>query len=170
MTVEHRPPEYRPGMTLADLPIPPDARVTRKWPPQMVEMADHIGAWHTLRLIDAKGGEQVRVPLDPERSPFRGILDAPLVRIMARVYGGNELELPVGRAVLNEARRAPVLASVRKGDITVRAAAKILGTSRTYMSELVNRTAEASGAEPLRRPARGDDRQIEMFQSDDHSR
>lgn len=165
MTAEVPPTEYRPGMTLADLPIPPDAGVTRKWPPQMVEMADHIGAYQTLRLIDAKGGEQVRVPLDPERSPFREVLDARLVRVMAQIYGGNELELPVGRAVLNEARRAPVLASVRNGDMTVREAAKILGTARTYVSELVNRTAEASGAAPLRRPRRGDDRQIEMFET-----
>lgn len=157
--------EYRPGMTVADLPIPADAQVTRKWPAQMVEMADHIGAYHTLRLIDAKGGEQVRVPRDPERSPFRGVLDARLCRVMAQVYGANELELPVGRAVLNEARRAPVLASVRNGDMTVREAARILGTARTYVSELVNRTAEASGAEPLRRPKRGDDRQIEMFEA-----
>jgi hypothetical protein len=155
-------------MTLADLPIPADAKVTRKWPPQMVEMADHIGAYHTLRLIDARGGQQVRVPIDPERSPFRDVLDARLVRVMAQVYGGNELELPVGRAVLSEARRAPVLASVRAGDMTVREAAKILGTARTYVSELVNRTAEASGAVPLRRPRRGDDRQIDMFERTPH--
>ena len=158
-------PEYRPGMTLADLPIPQDAKVTRKWPAQMIEMADHIGAYHTLRLIDRFGGQQIRVPMDAERSPFREVLDARLVRLMSQIYGNNELELPVGRAVLAEARRAPILASVRNKDMTVREAARVLGTARTYVSELVNRTTEASDAEPLRRPKRGDDRQIEMFAS-----
>lgn len=155
--------EYHPGMVLADLPIPDSARVTRKWPAQMVEMADHIGAYHTLRVIDQLGGQQIRVPLDPERSPFRQILDRRLVRLMAHIYGGNELQLPVGRHALDEARRAPVLASVRNKDITVREAAKILGTARTYVSQLVNRSQEACGAEPLRRPSRGDSRQIDMF-------
>ncbi len=157
--------EYRPGLTLGDLPIPLDARVTGKWPVQMVEMADHIGPYHTLRVIERLGGQQVRVPLDPDKSPFRTMLDARMVRLMAQIYGGNELELPVGRAVLAEARRAPVLASVRNGDMTVREAARILGTARTYVSELVNRSAEASGAAPLRRPNRGDSRQIDMFET-----
>lgn len=155
--------EYRPDLTLADLPIPIDAPVTRKWPGQMIEMADHIGAYHTLRVIERFGGQQIRVPIDPERSPFREILDARLVKLMARIYGGNELELPVGRNVLAEARRAPVLASVRNGDMTVREAARILGTARTYVSELVNRTNEANGAVPMRRPSRVDSRQIDMF-------
>ncbi len=156
---------YHPGLTLADLPLPEDAKITRKWPAQMIEMADHIGAWHTLQLIDRLGGQQLRVPMDPERSPFREVLDARRVRIMAQIYGGNELELPVGRAALDEARRAPVLASVRNGDMTVREAARILGTARTYVSQLVNRTSEAANAEPLRRPSSGDDRQIDMFES-----
>lgn len=163
MTAEDRPPEYRHGMTLADLPLPADAKVTRKWPAQMVEMADHIGVYATLRLIEALGGQQLRVPIDPERSPFRKVLDARQVRIMAHVYGRNVLQLPVGRAALNEARRAPLIASVRNGDITVSEAARILGTARSYVSELVNGSTEAFGTQPLRRPRRADDRQIEMF-------
>ncbi|WJY18705.1 hypothetical protein QQS45_00170 [Alteriqipengyuania flavescens] len=152
----------RPELTLADLPIPRTAKVTRKWPAQMVEMADHIGAFHTLHLIAAFGGQQMRIPLDPDRSPFRDVLDPQRVDLMARIYGGNELELPVGRAALDEARRAPVLASVRAGDMTVREAARILGTARTYVSQLVNRTAEAEGAAPL--PSRRvDKRQLDMF-------
>ena len=158
--------EYRPDMTLADLPIPEDAQVTDKWPAQMVEMADHIGPLATLRLIDQLGGQQVRVPLDPERSPFRDVLSPSLVRTMAQIYGGNELELPVARPALTEARRASVLASVIKKDITVREAARILGTARTYVSYLINRSTEGRGAEPLRRPRHGDDRQIELFKVD----
>lgn len=155
--------EYRPGMTLADLPIPQDAQVTRKWPAQMVEMADHIGPYATLQLIDHFGGEQVRVPLDPDRNPFRDVLGPKLAATFSRIYGGNELELPVAKAARDEARRAPVLASVRNKDMTVREAARILGTARTYVAQLVNRSREAENAAPLRRPSRDDDRQIDLF-------
>ena len=157
--------EYRPGMTLADLPIPKDARVTSKWPAQMVEMADHIGAYPTLMVIDHFGGQQVRVPLDPDRNPFRDVLGPDLAATFSRVYGGNELELPVAKPARDEARRAPVLASVRNKDMSVREAAKILGTARTYVAQLVNRSREAVNAEPLRRPSRSDDRQIDLFEA-----
>ncbi len=156
-------PEYRPGMTLADIPFPEDAQPTSKWPAQMVELADHIGGYNALRLIERFGGQQIRVSKDPERSPFREVLNARLVARIAQIYGGSVLELPVGRQALAEARRAPILASVRNGDMTVREAAKIIGTARTYVAQLVNRSEEACDAEPLRRPKRGDDRQIEMF-------
>ena len=150
-------------MTLADLPIPADVKPTHKWPAQLVEISDVIGPCAALRLIDRFGGQQVRVPKDPERSPFREVLDARQVKIMAQIYGNDRLELPVARAALDEARRAPILASVRNGDMTVREAAKIIGTARTYVAQLVNRSDEACDAQPLRRPKRGDDRQIEMF-------
>jgi hypothetical protein len=155
---------YFPGMTLADLPIPRDVAVTRCWPDQLVEMADHIGPYHSLRVIERFGGRKIYVAADVERNCLREILDAKLTKIMSHVYGRQEIDLPVARAALTEARRAPVIASVRNGDMTVAEAARILGTARTYVSQLVNRSREAEDAVPLRRPTLRDPRQIEMFE------
>lgn len=155
---------YFPGMTLADLPIPRDVVVTRRWPEQLVEMADHIGAYHALRVVERFGGQKIYVAADPERNVLREVLDARLTRIASHVYGRQEIDLPVARAALTEARRAPVIASVRNGDMTGAEAARILGTARSYISELVNRSREAEDAVPLRRPPSGDPRQIEMFE------
>ena len=158
---------YQPGMTLDDIPIPENASVTGLWPEQMIEMADHIGAYHTLRVIAEFGGQQVDIAKSPERNVLRAVLDARLTRIMSAVYGGNELELPVGRPALNEARRASLIASVRNADMTVREAARIAGTARTYMSRLVNHTQEGIGSPPLRRISRHDPRQIDLFRPTD---
>lgn len=155
---------YFPGMRLEDLPIPHDVAMTRLWPAQLVEMADHIGAYHAMRIVERFGGQQIYVSADPERNCLREVLDARLTRIMSHVYGRQEIEVPVARAALTEARRAPVIASVRNGDMTVAEAARILGTARTYVSQLVNRSREAAGVEPLRRPSLRDPRQIEMFE------
>jgi len=154
---------YFPGMRLEDLPIPHDVAMTGRWPAQLVEMADHIGAYHAMRIVERFGGQQIYVSADPERNCLREVLDARLTRIMSHVYGRQEIEVPVARAALMEARRAPVIASVRNGDMTVAEAARILGTARTYVSQLVNRSREAAVAEPLRRPSLRDPRQIEMF-------
>ncbi len=158
---------YFPGMRLEDLPIPRDVAATMRWPDQLVEMADHIGAFHALRVVERFGGQKIYVAADPERNCLRDILDARLTRIMSHVYGRQEIDLPVARHALTEARRAPVIASVRNGDMTVAEAARILGTARTYVSQLVNRSQEAEGAAPLRRPSLRAPRQIEMFAPSD---
>lgn len=150
-------------VTLDDLPIPKDARVTSKWPAQMVEMADHIGAYDTLRVIERFGGQQVWIAADPERNLLRAVLDARKTRLMSEIYRSNELELPTGKAALAEARRASVIASVRNGDMTVRAAAKLLRTARTYVSRLVNQTDEGRDAKPLPRVQKHDPRQVSIF-------
>lgn len=155
---------YFPGMTLADLPIPKDIAITRVWPEQLVEMADHIGAYHALRVVERFGGQKIYVAADAERNILREVLDARLTKITSHVYGRQEIDLPVARAALTEARRAPVIASIRNGDMTVAEAARILGTARSYVSRLVNRSNEAEGAAPLRRPSLRDPRQIEMFE------
>ncbi len=158
-------PEYHPDMKLADLPIPETVTVTDKWPEQMQEMAAHIGPYHTLRIIERFGGQQVYIASDPEKNLFRVILDASLTRTMSQIYGRSEMELPTGKGALNEAKRAPVLASVRNGDMTVREAARILASARSYISRLVNQSEEGQSAQPLRRPGKHDPRQIDMFET-----
>lgn len=133
---------------LADLPIPRDVRPGPGWTGQMLEMAAHIGPYATLRLVAAHGGEQVHVPRDPAASPFLDCVDADTAATIAWVYGGtgNRLDVPVARAAVDRARRAVVLAAVRAGKISGADAARIIGTSRTYLAHLVNATDEGRDA------------------------
>ena len=137
---------------LADLPIPRDVRVDRRWPEQLKEFSDHIGPYHALQIVDRLGGRQIRVPSDVTRSPFRDVLPQAIADKLSFVFAGCELEIPVARDALTFARRQPVIASVRAGKITGRCAAIILGTARTYVSELVNRTDEGIGYDPIELP------------------
>ena len=138
---------------LADLPIPADVVPGKGWTGQMLEMADHIGAYATLCLVAAHGGEQVHVPRDAAASPFLDCLDQDSAAKVAWVYGGtgNRLDVPVGRVAVDRARRAIVLAAVRAGKLTGADATKILGTSRTYLAHLVNQTDEGQDADTRRK-------------------
>lgn len=152
------------SFTLADIPIPKEARVTRRWTEQMREMAAHIGAYRTLLVIDALGGQAVFIPQAVDRNRLADIIGDEGAKILSFIYGGNRLRVPVGRAALNEARRAGVIAAIREGTMTIAAAVPILGTSRSYISYLVNQTNEGTSAAAITLPrAASDDRQLDMF-------
>lgn len=57
--------------------------------------------------------------------------------------------MPVGSVAMDRACRAPVIAAVRAGLLTGAEAQTILGTSRSYISQLANHTDEGKGVEPL---------------------
>lgn len=133
---------------LAELPIPPDVQPTEDWPEQLKELALHIGPYAALRLVDLRGGEQINVPYSPERSPFTFLDEAAREKI-AFVYGGCRWCVPVCRAALARARRAPVISAVRAGLLSGRAAQWIVGSSRTYISYLAGHTSEGVGIAPL---------------------
>lgn len=160
--------------TIDELPIPTDARVTRKWTEQMREMAAHIGAYRTLLVVDVLGGQQIDIPSDPASNRMASFLGEEGAAIMSRIYGGNKLWVPVGRAALDEARRAGIIAACREKRMTIAEAAPILRTSRSYLGYLVNKTDEGEEVEPYV-PRRGqpDPRQLDMFAapapSDDES-
>jgi len=156
----------KPGRpcTIDDLPIPRDARVTRKWTDQMREMAAHIGPYRTLLVIDALGGQEVYVPASADRGRLADVIGSDGAAIMSQVYACNRIRLPVGRAALNEARRAGVIAAIREGRMTIGEAVPILGTSRSYISQLVHHTDEGEAVEPyVPRRSRHDPRQLDMF-------
>ena len=145
---------------LDELPIPADVRPGPGWTQQMTEMADHIGAYTTLCIVARYGGTQVYIGRDPARSPFAEVVDAATAAAIADIYGGNRLLVPVGRVAIARARRAVVLAAVRAKRISGADAAKVLGTSRTYLSPLLNETDEGCAMEPAaavsRFPRQGD--------------
>jgi len=127
---------------LDQLPIPRDVRTGPGWTNQMLEMADHIGAYAVLSIVARHGGEQIYVPHDAALSPFAETIDRAAATEIAQVYGGNRLLIPVARAAVSRARRAIVIAAVREKKITGAEAQKIIGTSRTYIAHLVNATDE----------------------------
>jgi hypothetical protein len=147
-----------------DIPIPPDAKPHASWPPTMLEMAAHIGPYHTLLIVDAFAGQEVYIPVDASRSPFTSIVGSEKAAILSHVYGRERLPIPVGRNSILRARRQGVIALIREKRISVKEAAAILRMKRSYLSYLVNQTDEGtdSQATPLLERPR-DHRQLEMF-------
>lgn len=150
-----------------DLPVPLDIVAGPGWSAQMVEMAQHIGAYETLMISDRHGGKEFYIPADPEKNPFLDIVGPAKAKVLSWVYRRETIVIPTARYALRLARRGSVLAAVRAGDLTVADAARIMGTRRDYASKLVNQTVEGIGAAPLPRPPRAKDpRQLEMFGQD----
>lgn len=150
---------------IAALPIPPGAQPGPGWTEQMIEMAAHVGADATLAIVDAFAGQRVYISADPARSPFAGVVSDDVMRTIAHVYGNAKFQIPTAKTALARARRAPILAAVRAGSMTMPEAVAALGTSRTYLAHLLNETEEGAGVTPAV-PARRrvvDPRQIDMF-------
>jgi hypothetical protein len=154
-----------------ELPIPENARTGEGWTNRMLEMADHIGAFRTLQLCDAFGGMRIYVPKDPERGKSYGrrgsIVDVIGIGAAAKlsaIYGSEYFHFPTAKLAINRAKREPVLAAVRAGELECAAAARMLRTKRSYISHLVNQTEEgADGPEVARGASQRDDRQMDMF-------
>lgn len=137
-----------PLPTLADFPIPANvAAGGAGWSPSMIEMADHIGARATLLISDRFGGEEMRIPIDPRRNPFRALIGDELATRVSAVYGGERLAIPIARYALDVARRAGVIATVRAGRMTRSDMARVLRIRRDSASHLINRTDEGVGIE-----------------------
>lgn len=150
---------------LEDIPIPDDARPHPSWPPAMLEMAAHIGAADTLRVVDAFAGQDVYVPVDPARSPFAAIIGAEKAAVLSHVYQRERLAIPAGRHALARARRQGIIAAIRNRRMTVVEGAAILGMARRHLSRLVNQTDEGTGCEPVAPQRRvSDPRQLDMFE------
>lgn len=126
----------------AELPIPVNVRVGPGWTGQMIEMADHIGPYPTLLIVARFGGQHLYIPVDPECGPLREVVGSETAAILSRIYGRERFAVPVGRSALSRARRGPVLAKVRAGKLTASAAARMIGTARSYLSHLLNHTNE----------------------------
>jgi hypothetical protein len=159
-----------PPLTIDELPIPADATPGPYWTQQMVEMAGHIGPYLTLVLIDRYGGQQLSITQAFADGPLTVLLGATAAATLRQVYRGERLFLPTGKKAIAYAKRQPILAAVRAGLMTGQEATRILRTSRTYVSHLLNETAEGTGVVPppeFRARRRSiDPRQIDMFDDD----
>jgi hypothetical protein len=147
-----------------DLPIPADVKPGPGWSKFMVELAAVIGPYDVLRLCEAFGGTTVYVPVDDDKSPFLPVVGRRKASAIARCYCRSVITVPIARFVINRARRAGVIASVRAGHMTAGEAARILHMRRDSVSRIVNATDEGIGADPVFTRARKvDPRQIDMF-------
>jgi hypothetical protein len=154
-----------------DLPIPEDARPGPGWTEQMLEMADHIGAYRTLLLVDRFGGMRIYVPADPERGKsypgkgsIRDCIGKDAAAKLSEIYRREYLSIPTARNALLRARRAPVLAKALEGEMTISEAARIVGTTRPFASQMVKELGEASEADPASERRRAERRaQFDMF-------
>lgn len=146
-----------------ELPIPADVSVGTGWSPLMVEIADHIGAYAALKLIERHGGEHYRISRASRRNPFADAIGEAAATIFCEAFHGEKIDLPTGRDAIWRARARPVLARVRAGDLTIADAARILRVGRTRIHALLAE-GDAAGEPPRRRRGRGPDpRQIDMF-------
>ncbi|MEA3017340.1 MAG: hypothetical protein QOI38_2062 [Sphingomonadales bacterium] len=138
--------------SLDQLPIPEDVRPGPGWTEQMVEMADHIGPYKTMLIVEKYGGQQIYISADPARNVLRDLIGAAAAATMSHVYRRERLEIPTAKYAVARARRRSLIARCRANELTITEAARILGTSRTYLSELVNNSDEATDdeAEPPR--------------------
>jgi hypothetical protein len=155
------------------LPIPEDVRPGPGWTERMLEMAEHIGAYRTLLLAQAFGGERIYIPADfragkvyPGRGSIREVVGDEAARILSDVYGREYFWFPTAKTALARARRAPVIASVRAGDISAADAARMVGISRTYIAHLLNETREGLADDELPARARRCPGQMDLFAED----
>lgn len=155
------------GWTLDDLPIPEDVRPDASWSPQLLEMAAHIGAYSALMIVERYGGYDLYIAKSTDHYGFSDLIGKAKAETMRWVYGNTCLTVPTAKDVLARARRAPIIALVRKGDITIAEAARRCRTTRRYMSALVRKDEEGFSSDPIALPSIRDPRQIEMFDLQD---
>lgn len=148
------------------LPIPTDAAVGKGWTEQMIEMAEYIGPYATLLIVDAFGGQEVYIAQDPRRGPYRDLIGPELATVLSHHYGRSRVRLPTAKTALAIARRQGIVAAARSGQLSVNEAARMLRTSRTYVSHLIHQTSEGLLATPTPQPRLVDPRQMDMFGED----
>jgi hypothetical protein len=163
----------RPGHNFPpadELPIPSNVQPDSSWTRRMLEMAVHIGPYATLLLVERFGGMRIYIPADwsrgkvyEDKGSIRDVVGDKTAKILSDIYTREYFHFPTARLALATARRAPVIASVRSGDITGAKAARLLGTSRPYLSHLVNKTEEGTDVEAAAWTGPRDPSQLDMF-------
>ena len=108
------------------------------------ELKGLIGPDATLRLLSRFGGLQVYIPKSPEPDQELSLavgLDE--VRRLAATFGGESLELPVGRREIQGQRRLRIVEMRQSGE-PVQSIARKLGCSRRYIYQVLAIKPDAS--------------------------
>lgn len=123
---------------LDDIPIPLNCRIDRRWPELMEEMADHIGAYATVRIAEVFGGRFLYVPITVECSPFTAIVGLEVAAIMAKIFGGERIPVAPMRKAIRHIRICQLVRLVRAKRLTTTDAARIANIAIRHMSTMVN--------------------------------
>lgn len=144
------------------LPIPPDVTVGTGWSPLMAEIADHIGPYATLKLLERFGGENFRISRASRRDRFAEVIGEDAARAFQEAFHGEKLDLPTGRDAIWRAKAKPIIEQVTDGHLTIADAARILRVGRTRIHALLSE-GERAGVPRRRKRHLPDPRQIDMF-------
>lgn len=116
-------------------------------PPQMRMIARVIGLAETVRLIEARGGNRMYVPLQPARcQALRDVLSPGALTALCESFGGKRLELPKNDKVIQQIRNIAIRAARRHK--TVPQVAKEFGLTRRHIFNLTADTADDNHDEP----------------------
>lgn len=151
------------------LPIPRDVKPSAAWPESMIEMADHIGAYAAMLIVEKFGGLRVKFATDPELSAAKPVIAAAANRKLSEIYGNQTIEVPLAPRALREARMAGVLADLRAHRMTYTDAVIRLrqGGIRVSVTQLAQLAARPP-APPKPRPARpARPAQLQMFEEEE---
>lgn len=155
-----------PQIRIEDLPIPEDVQPGKAWTQSMREMADHIGPYATMLIVDRWGGLELYVPRSADTWHVSTVIGHAAAQKLCATYGRERLPIPRARAAVAAAKRQGVIAAVRAKKLSLTEGAHILRTTRTYLSGLVNGSDEGTLAQPFiahRRPHIG---QFELFEQE----
>lgn len=127
----------------AEFPQSPGSLTKREgWTPQLIELAHHIGIEPTLKPVERYGGQSVYISRKPRHPSIEEAIGSAAAELLRRIYTCERIAVPNARYLLARRNRAEIVAQARAGLIGITKAARVIGTSRTYMSHLVHHTNE----------------------------
>lgn len=125
-----------------------DAVDERRLPPTARLLARAIGMSATVRLLQARGGTQLHVPVDPSRAyVLPGVLSADEIAALARAFGGQRLDLPKLDKLLRQIRDAQI-----RADRAHRSAAQVAREYGLTRRHVINITGATEAGEDLAEP------------------
>lgn len=155
--------------TVEPLPIPRDVKPSAAWPDSMIEMADHIGAYAAMLIVEKFGGLRIKFASDPELSAAKPVIASTANRQLSEIYGNQTIEVPLAPRALREARMGGVLADLRAHRLTYTDAVirLRLGGIRVSVKQLAQLAARPPAPPKARavKPARP--AQLAMFEEED---
>lgn len=115
-------------------------------PPVARMLVRAIGLRATLRLLLARGGTQLHIPMDAARAvALVGVLSPDELRALARLYGAQRLDLPKADKLLRQIRDAAIRADRER--LSAAEVARRYGLSRRRVIAISGRIDPLAGAD-----------------------
>ena len=78
------------------------------WPASLTTIAEAIGEAATARLVEARAGRRIYIPLDPRpEHKVAQLIGLEAARSLAELAGGGAIEIPLARPIARSSRRSP---------------------------------------------------------------